>query len=35
VDYQVGMGMMLGVALMGLVATLFIRETHCRYVDLD
>ena len=34
-DYQAGMGMMLGVALMGLVATLFIRETHCRYVDMD
>jgi sugar phosphate permease len=34
-DYQAGMGVMLGVALMGLVATLFIRETHCRYVNSD
>ena len=23
------------VAAMGLVATLFIRETHCRYADKD
>lgn len=34
-DYQNGLGVMLGFALMGLIATLFIRETHCRYVSLD
>jgi hypothetical protein len=34
-DYQAGLGAMLGFALMGLVATLFIRETCCRYVNLD
>jgi sugar phosphate permease len=34
-DYRAGMGMMLGVALMGLVATLFIRETYCRYLHSD
>ncbi|MBU0689692.1 MAG: MFS transporter [Gammaproteobacteria bacterium] len=32
-DYQSGMGIMLGFALMGLVAILFIRETYCRYAD--
>jgi len=34
-DYQVGLGAMLGFALMSLVATLFIRETCCRYIDRD
>jgi sugar phosphate permease len=34
-DYQAGMGMMLAVALTGLAATLFIRETNCRYVYSD
>ena len=34
-DYQSGLGVMLGFALMGLIATLFIRETHCRYVSFD
>jgi MFS family permease len=33
-DYQAGMGMMLGVALTGLMATFFIRETYCRYVEI-
>lgn len=32
-DYQVGMGIMLGFALMGLVAIAFVRETYCKYVD--
>ncbi|PIQ10034.1 MAG: MFS transporter [Hydrogenophilales bacterium CG_4_9_14_3_um_filter_59_35] len=32
-DYQAGLGAMLGFALMGLAATLFIRETYCHYVD--
>lgn len=32
-DYQAGLGAMLGFALMGLMATLFIRETCCRYVE--
>lgn len=31
-DYQAGIGMLFGFALMGLVSTLFIRETYCRYV---
>jgi hypothetical protein len=30
-DYQAGMAVMAGFALMGLLATLFIRETYCRY----
>lgn len=30
-DYQLGLSIMLGFALMGWVAVLFIRETHCRY----
>jgi MFS family permease len=34
-DYQAGLGAMLAFATMGLVATLFIRETHCRYADRD
>jgi MFS family permease len=31
-DYQAGMALMAGFALMGLLATLFVRETYCRYV---
>jgi polyferredoxin len=34
-DYQAGLGAMLAFATMGLVATLFIRETYCRYADRD
>ena len=34
-DYQVGISILLGFALMGLIATLFIRETYCRYVTQD
>lgn len=34
-DYQAGLGAMWAFAVMGLVATLFIRETRCRYVHLD
>jgi polyferredoxin len=30
-DYQAGIAILTGFALMGLVATLFIRETYCRY----
>jgi len=33
-DYQVGIAVLLGFSLMGLIATLFIRETYCRYVKL-
>lgn len=32
-DYQSGLSIMMGFAVMGLVATLFIRETYCRYVE--
>lgn len=31
-DYQLGISIMLGFALMGWIAVLFIRETHCRYL---
>ena len=31
-DYQAGIAILTGFALMGLIATLFIRETHCRYM---
>ncbi|MDH2916548.1 MAG: MFS transporter [Gallionella sp.] len=34
-DYQSGIGILLGFSVMGLVATLFIRETYCRYVTSD
>jgi len=34
-DYQAGLAIMLGFSLMGLVAALFIRETHCRYIHQD
>ncbi|MFZ2162411.1 MAG: MFS transporter [Sideroxyarcus sp.] len=30
-DYRAGIAIMAGFALMGLIATLFIRETYCRY----
>jgi polyferredoxin len=32
-DYQIGLGIMAGFALLGLVATFFVRETYCRYAD--
>ena len=32
-DYRAGMIILTGFTLMGLVATLFIRETYCRYAD--
>lgn len=32
-DYQSGIGIMLGFAVMGLIAIAFIRETYCRYAD--
>ena len=31
-DYQAGIAILTGFALMGLIATLFVRETYCRYV---
>lgn len=34
-DYQFGIGILMGFSVMGLVAALFIRETHCRYVTSD
>ncbi len=33
VDYQFGIGIMLGFAVMGLIAILFVRETYCRYAN--
>jgi hypothetical protein len=35
VDYQAGISILLGFSLLGFVATLFIRETYCRYVTLE
>lgn len=32
-DYQSGMAIMLGFALVGLLAIFFVRETYCRYAD--
>ena len=32
-DYQVGVAILLGFSSIGLIATLFIRETYCKYVD--
>ncbi len=32
-DYRAGLAIMMGFACMGLVATLLIRETYCRYTD--
>ncbi len=32
-DYQVGMSLMFGFAVIGLLAILFVRETYCRYAD--
>jgi polyferredoxin len=32
-DYRAGIIILAGFTLMGLVATLFIRETYCRYAD--
>ena len=34
-DYQGGIAILLAFSLTGLIATLFIRETHCRYVDMS
>lgn len=34
-DYQNGIAILLGFATMGLIATLFIRETYCKYVNPD
>jgi sugar phosphate permease len=33
-DYQAGIAILTGFALMGLIATLFVRETNCRYVTI-
>lgn len=32
-DYRQGLGILLGFSLVGLLATLFVRETYCRYLD--
>lgn len=32
-DYQNGLGILLGFSVVGLLATLFVRETYCRYLD--
>ncbi|HZW26003.1 MAG TPA: MFS transporter [Gallionella sp.] len=32
-DYQGGIAILMAFSLMGLVATLFVRETYCRYAD--
>ncbi|MCX7193535.1 MAG: MFS transporter [Proteobacteria bacterium] len=34
-NYQSGIAILLGFSLMGLIATLFIRETWCRYATLE
>ena len=34
-DYQNGIAILLAFSLTGLIATLFIRETYCRYVDMS
>jgi sugar phosphate permease len=34
-DYQAGMAVMAGFALMGLIAILFIKETYCQYLKSD
>ena len=34
-DYQTGIAILMGFSLMGLIATLFVRETYCRYVNLE
>jgi sugar phosphate permease len=34
-NYQLGLGIMFGFALVGLIGALFIQETHCRYIALD
>ncbi len=34
-DYQAGIGILLGFSVMGMIATLFIRETYCRYVTAE
>jgi len=31
-NYQLGLGIMLGFAIVGLLGALFIRETNCRYI---
>jgi polyferredoxin len=32
-DYRAGIFILAGFSLMGLIATLFVRETYCRYAD--
>ncbi|MCK9199860.1 MAG: MFS transporter [Gallionella sp.] len=34
-DYQRGIAILLAFSLIGLIATLFIRETYCRYADMN
>jgi hypothetical protein len=32
-DYRAGIAILTGFSLMGLIATMFIRETYCRYAS--
>lgn len=34
-NYQIGLGIMFGFAIAGLLGSLFIRETNCRYITLE
>ena len=34
-NYQSGLGIMLGFAIVGLLGALFIRETHCQYLTIE
>jgi hypothetical protein len=34
-NYQTGLGIMLGFAVVGLFGAIFIRETNCRYINLS
>ncbi|MBI3481052.1 MAG: MFS transporter [Nitrosomonadales bacterium] len=33
-NYQLGLGIMLGFAIVGLIGAMFIRETNCRYITI-
>jgi MFS family permease len=32
-DYQMGISILLGFSVMGLIATAFVRETYCQYIE--
>jgi sugar phosphate permease len=34
-NYQTGLGIMLGFAIVGLIGAMFIRETNCRYITIS